>query len=424
MQSKVHNSSVNRLYSVAFTHKNFPLDTLGLLHIEQEQYAVRLLVIKDIFSLSELFYLSTCNRVEFAFVSESNIPDLPEFTRTLLLQIFPEISKDSLNLLIQNATYHNGINVVEHLISVAASIDSMVVGEREIITQVRKAFELCQKTGLTGDKIRLVMRQVIETAKQVYSKTSISKKPVSIVSLAFKELKRFKIPMDARVLVIGAGSTSTTLCRFLKKHGFHHFFVFNRTFSRGAQLARELRGHAFKLEDLDNFGLGFDVLVTCTSADHHIINKNLYKSLLSGDETKKIIIDLAIPQDIDPDILDEFQIQYISIRDLQHLSNENLKTRQGELSRVRQIINQSIHDFEIIYKERHVEIVMHDVPVEVKKIREQALNKVFKKELERIDTESRELLEKIMEYMEKKYISGPMKKAKAILLSSVDSDED
>lgn len=231
MWSKVLISSVKQLYAIAFTHKNLPVETLGLLHIEQAYYENRLKEAKNNFDLSELYYLSTCNRVEFAFVTEGDLTDPHQHARNLLTEIYPNISEESFNLLIENAVFHKGIDVVEHLISVAASIDSMVVGEREIITQVRKAFETCHAAGLTGDKLRLVMKQVVETAKKVYSQTSISQKPVSVVSLAYQELKRFQIPLNARIVVIGSGTTNTTLCRFLKKHGFRKFSVFNRTLS-------------------------------------------------------------------------------------------------------------------------------------------------------------------------------------------------
>ncbi|MFM7300681.1 MAG: glutamyl-tRNA reductase, partial [Crocinitomicaceae bacterium] len=406
-----------------FTHKNLPVETLGLLHIEQENYENRLKEAKNNFDLSELYYLSTCNRVEFAFVKEGDLIDQRQHACDLLTEIYPNIPEESLNLLIENAIFHKGIDVVEHLISVAASIDSMVVGEREIITQVRKAFETCHAAGLTGDKLRLVMKQVLETAKKVYSRTSISQKPVSVVSLAYQELKRFQIPLYAKIVIIGSGATNTTLCRFLKKHGFRKFSVFNRTLSNAEKLAQELDGTAHKLDELKQFTDGFDVLVTCTSSDHHIVNKELYQTLLNGDTSKKIIIDLAIPQDIDPCVLDEYGVQYISIAHLQKVSNENLKIRQGELSRVHEIIQQALLEFDNLYKERKVELVMQEVPEEVKKIKDFALNEVFKTELQNLDPQSRELLEKIVGYMEKKYISGPMKKAKEILLSNVQKHE-
>ncbi len=414
---------MKQLYSIAFTHKHLPVETLGKLHIEPEHFANKLLAVKDSFSLQEIYYLSTCNRVEFTFISYQNSSTIETFSKELLNKLFPSLSQETIHLLLEHAIFHNGIQVVEHLISVAASIDSMVVGEREIITQVRKSFEACQAAGLTGDTIRLVMKLVIETAKKVYSQTSISQKPVSVVSLAYHELKRYQIPLNARILVVGSGATNTTLCRFLKKHGFKDFSVFNRTFRNAEKLAKEMNGKAYALNDLKNYTNGFDVMVTCTAADHHIIDRTIYSTLLNGDSTKKVIIDLAIPQDIDPYVLTEQPVNYISIAHLQKVSSENLKYRQGELTRVNEIIQAALVEFESLYRERSVELAMRQVPIEVKKIKDTALNEVFRTELQQMDAESRELLEKIVGYMEKKYISGPMKKAKEILLSNVQKHE-
>ena len=184
-----------------------------------------------------------------------------------------------------------------------------------------------------------------------------------------------------------------------------------------------MNGKAYSLHELTSFSGGFDVLVTCTSADHHVIDKELYTSLLNGDLTKKIIIDLAIPRDIEPLIIEEHPTEYISITYLQQISNAYLKIRQGELSHVNEIIQEALIEFDIIDKERNVELVMRQVPIDVKRIKETALNDVFKAELQNITPETRELLEKIVGYMEKKYISGPMKKAKEILLSNVQKNE-
>ncbi|MFM7473655.1 MAG: hypothetical protein ACKO00_07040, partial [Crocinitomicaceae bacterium] len=106
MQSKVLISSVKQLYAIAFTHKNLPVETLGLLHIEQENYENRLKKAKNNFDLSELYYLSTCNRVEFAFVTESDMIDRRQHARHLLTEIYPNISEELFDLLIENAIFH------------------------------------------------------------------------------------------------------------------------------------------------------------------------------------------------------------------------------------------------------------------------------------------------------------------------------
>lgn len=215
-------------YSIVFTHRNLSVDDIGNLHISEDEQAIRLNDIKQKFDLKELMFLSTCNRVEFQLVSPEVVGE--SFVNNFLITLYPHLNGKQV-LKLQNASkVYSGIEAVKHMLDVASSIDSMVVGEREIITQVRNAFNLSRENGLTGDFIRILVRHTIETAKQVYTETNIAKKPVSVVSLAYHRLKQLNIPLDARFLIIGAGVTNTNMSRFLKKHGFTNFVLFNRTF--------------------------------------------------------------------------------------------------------------------------------------------------------------------------------------------------
>jgi glutamyl-tRNA reductase len=292
----------------------------------------------------------------------------------------------------------------------------MIVGEREIITQVRNAYDSARANDLSGDTLRIMMRHTIETAKKVYTNTSIAQRPVSIVSLAYHQLRDMNIPMDSRILIIGAGVTNTNMGRFLKKHGFTNFHVFNRTFEKAERLACDLDGTPQPLSELKSFKDGFDIIITCTASESHILTPEIYAQLLQNERTRKVVIDIAIPQDLSPEIIAKHNVHHISVEVLQKISNENLKARSKEVEHVHEIISEAVHEFEHIYKERSVEIAMREVPTKVKQIRDTALNEVFKHDLTNLDDEARELLENIMGYMEKKYISMPMIMAKEIIL--------
>jgi len=408
---------MQHLHILAFTHRNLEVNKIGLLHIEKDLQKERLNTIKEIAELQELFFLSTCNRVELTFVKEQNLDD--EFVHSLLKSTFPNLPEETFAELTEKVERYSGTSAVEHALAVASSIDSMIVGEREIITQVRLAYEHCRNLKLTGDLIRILMKQVIQTAKRVYTETSIATKPVSVVSLAYHQLKKLNIPLDARILVVGAGMTNTTMCRFLKKHGFKNFSVFNRSLNKAEQLASEIKGNSYSLPELKYYDKGFDVILTCTGADFHVLTPELYESILQGEKSNKIIIDLAIPQDLDPIILENNAITYISVDFLQKISNQNLKERSKEIQHVEKILASSLIDFENLLKERNVELAMKTVPQTIKDIKNTALTEVFKNDLESLDEQSKEVLEKIIGYMEKKYISGPMKLAKEIILKNV-----
>ncbi len=406
----------SHFHTIAFTHRNLDVSQIGRLHIEADRQQERFSSLKAALELEEVLFLSTCNRVEFLLVGKQVASD--DFLHAFFAHLYPEMDSETVHFFASNATIVSGTEAVEHILRVASSIDSLVIGEREIITQVRQAYDQCHKLGLSGDFIRVLIKHTIQTAKRVYTETKISLKPVSVVSIAYQRLQGMDVPADARVLVVGAGVTNTAMCRFLKKHGMSQFVVFNRTLSKAEELAHELGGKAFPLEELPNYTGGFDVLVTCTGAENTIITEALYEHLLQGETVPKVTIDLALPNDIEPLVHASFPTRPISINVLQAISDSHLEERSQEVAHVEAIITEAVEDFHRIAKIRQVELAMRPVPQMVKDIRATAFNDVFKSELQSLDDNSREVLEKIVGYMEKKYMSMPMKMAREILIKS------
>lgn len=405
---------MDTFHILAFTHRNLPVSEIGELHIAEDNQQVRLSAVKKAMNVDELMFLSTCNRVEYMLRTDEVVND--EFIARFLTSLYPEFSRESVDKFTANAELFNGLAAVEHVLRVASSVDSMIVGEREIITQVRQSFERGREMGLTGDLIRILVRHTIETAKKVYTQTSIAKKPVSVVSLAYHKLRDLNVPLDSRILIIGAGVTNTNMSRFLSKHGFTNFNVFNRTVSKAEKLANDLNGEAHSLSALKTFNKGFDIIITCTGSEHHLITPEVYNHLLQGETDRKVVIDIAIPQDLSPEIVEEQNVTHISVEVLQRISNQNLEARSKEVEHVEAILEEALEEFSAIYHMRSVELAMREVPNKVKEIRATAINEVFRNELDELDENSRETLERVIGYMEKKYMSMPMIMAKEILL--------
>ena len=404
---------MNNIKVIAFTHKNLEVSQIGQLHIGDNQLAQRLEALKQKMQIQELMFLSTCNRVEFIMVSNDHFDK--NYVFFFLKSLYSDYEQDTIERFVQASEIFEGTEAVAHILRVATSIDSMVVGEREIITQVRSAFENNRSLGLTGDTIRILLRHTIETAKKVYTHTAIATNPVSIVSLAYSRLKETNANLDSRILILGAGSTNTTFSKFLLKHGFTNFAVFNRTLSNAQKLASDLNGEAHTLNELSSYNKGFDVLITCTGSEEPIITKAIYEQLLNGDTSKKIIVDLAIPYDTAPEIIEKHHIKHITVSDLKEISEINLQRRIQEVHHVQKILDDALADFNLIYRNRQVELAMRTVPEKVKEIR-QTTQAVFAKDLEKLDPQTTELLSKMMDFMEKKYLSVPMKMAKEILV--------
>lgn len=404
---------MNNIKVIAFTHKNLEVSQIGQLHIGDDQLAQRLEALKQKMQIQELMFLSTCNRVEFIMVANDHIDK--NYVFFFLNALYSDFEQDVVERFVQASEIFEGTEAVAHILRVATSIDSMVVGEREIITQVRSAFENNRSLGLTGDTIRILLRHTIETAKKVYTHTAIATNPVSIVSLAYSRLKETNANLDSRILIVGAGSTNTTFSKFLLKHGFTNFAVFNRSLVNAQKLASDLNGEAYTLNELSSYNKGFDVLITCTGSEEPIITEAIYEQLLKGDTSKKIIVDLAIPYDTAPEIIEKHNIKHITVSDLKEISEINLQRRIQEVHHVQKILDDALADFNLIYRNRQVELAMRVVPEKVKEIRQTAQT-VFAKDLEKLDPQTTELLSKMMDFMEKKYLSVPMKMAKEILV--------
>jgi glutamyl-tRNA reductase len=297
----------------------------------------------------------------------------------------------------------------------------MVVGEREIITQVRKAYDFCNMLGLTRDFIRLLVKQTIETAKEVYTKTDIAKNPVSVVSLAYRQLRSLGIKNDARIVFIGSGETNTAMANYLQKHKFANFTVFNRTLDNAKKLAGTLGGQAFQLSELQSYTKGFDVLVVCTASNTKVVTPEIYQQLNQKEEGRKIIIDLSLPVNVSEEVvLGSSKITYIDINSLKEQANANMELRKKEVVKCEEIIRTKSEQFIWLHKERRIELAFGEVPRQVRAIKDLALNEVFAKEISSLDNQSKEILDKVLAYVEKKYNAVAIKTAKNVLLNSKD----
>ena len=399
---------------LAFTHKHVELKDLGNLVICNEELESRLMNLKHNMDIPEVFYIGTCNRVEFVFYGAHDLTN--EFIAQFMEKLNFCVPQERLQCYLGQVNKYEGMDALNHLLRMSCSLESLVVGEKEILAQVRRAYERCREAGFTGDFLRMLMDRLVKTAKEVYTHTKISRNPISVVSLAYRKLKEIKSVENPRILIIGSGETNQNLAKYFQKKQSSNFVIFNRTVENAQKLATELNAEAYPLSELINYKGGFDILITCTGATTAIIDNTLYQSLLNGEMDKKIIIDLAIPNDIDAEVLANNAVHYIEVSSLQAIANKNIEERYSELSNAEKIISDNIQEFLPIIKQRRVEVAMRQVPQKIKEIKSFALNEVFASEVQALDPEARDVLEKIINYMEKKYIKVPMVMAKEILV--------
>ena len=401
---------------IAFTHKHIDLKALGKLVICEQTLDDRLRNIQSKLNIKEIFYVGTCNRVEFIFTSTDEVNKA--FITRFLTVLDMGLPQEYMEQFVENVSTYEKVNAFNHLLRTSCSLESLVVGEKEILAQVRKAYEACRIAGFTGDYMRMIMNRVVKTAKEVYTNTNISKNPVSIVSLAYRKLRQLNMSPNSRLLIIGAGETNKNIAQYLKKHKYANFSIFNRTLEKAEYLAKDLNGKAYLLTDLEDYNKGFDVIITCTGAVDPIITEKIYAKLLNGETGKKVIVDLAIPNDIAASVVKNFPVHYIQVESLKEIARKNIQERYDELINAEHIIDANIKDFELVLRQRKIEIAMSDVPKKIKEIKHTAINGVFAEEINTLDDNSRAVLERVMDYMEKKCISVPMVMAKEILVKN------
>jgi glutamyl-tRNA reductase len=408
--------NLQHFYTVAVTHKQFEIKELGALHLEGGEEKAILGAIRQKLQLDELMFLSTCNRVEILFVTKKAVDKA--FLSSLFTLLNNKLRVAEIRQLVTGAQVFHSHEAVNHVLRVASSLESMVVGEREIITQFRQAYERCSSFGLTGDLLRLLCRHTVETAKQIFTETGIARNPVSVVSLAYRMLRDKSVKDNARCIFVGAGATNATMAKYLQKHHFSSFAVFNRSLEKAEQLAAELGGEAYDLNELKNYKGGFDVLVTCTGSKSPVITPAIFESLLQGDTDKKIIIDLAVPTDLQAQVLKKYRIDYISIAAIKEKAKVNLALRKKEIKNCEAIIYQKTVEFEGMLKERSIELAFGDIPKKIKEINQLAISEVFAKDFASLDAGSKETVEKIIGYIEKKYNAVAITTAKKVFLSA------
>jgi glutamyl-tRNA reductase len=403
---------LQHVHILTLTHRHAKLKAIGTIVAAFEggdKLRERLASLKDEKTVDEIFYLSTCNRISLMFTTKAEVNQ--EFREKLLPGAdIPEA--------VAEMEYLQGLKAVYHLFEVAASIDSLVVGERQILGQFRDAYERCREWGLIGDDLRIICDRIALVAKDVYNNTRIGEKSVSVVSLSMLQLQKFQPKPEARILMIGAGQTNLLVTKFLKKAGQQHLSVFNRTAERARSLSNAFpKGEGYALTELSNYEGGFDILIVCTGSAEATVTPELFHWLLAGEDPQdKIVIDLGVPADVAESTIANHEFEYVGIEQLRALAEENMGFRRKEIKRAHGVLHKHLGELETAYRQRLLERAMSHLPQEIKAIKHTAVNQIFAKEIKDLDPDTRDLMLRMMSYMEKRCIGIPMKAAREAIL--------
>jgi len=404
---------LNRFKIITITHQHLNVEDIAQFAMHRSDlsnYDDKLHFLSELLSTKELVYLNTCNRVSYIFYGDQALDK--NFLIDFFSKINPEISKLKLESILKYVQCLEDTEAIDHLFKVAASMESMVVGEREIFRQLRDAFNESQKHGYIGDHLRLLERHFVTTAKEVYANTAIGQNPVSIVSLAIQKFLENIDDRDSKILLIGAGETNSLVGKFLSKYQFRNITIFNRSLDNAQALRTMLNADAFHLTELEHFTEGFDAIFICTAASKPIINSDIYRSLVQRDDSKKIIVDLSVPHNVEHNVIEQNDITYIDIEQLRALAEHNLNLRKGELEKAKVITNKCLAEFSTSIQHRQIEKMLTFIPKEIEQVKVHALENVYKDKIDALDPEAKTLIKEMMDYMAKKSVAIPMKLAK------------
>jgi glutamyl-tRNA reductase len=233
---------------------------------------------------------------------------------------------------------------VQHLFKVACGLDSMVLGETEILGQLKKAYDVALQSGHTGSRLNKAFQKAFNVAKQIRTETNIQRGSISVGSVAVELAEKIFSTLNERdVLVIGAGDTSEKTARALLSRGARSIIVSNRSYDRALGLAAELGGRAVLFEDWAKEFAKIDIVISSTAAPHHVLDRPKLEPLMKSRRNRPLLlIDIAVPRDIDPAVNFMENVFLYNIDDLQTIADDYLKQRKEEIVHCEQIIREKV----------------------------------------------------------------------------------
>jgi glutamyl-tRNA reductase len=323
------------LVVLGVSHHSAPLEIRERFAYAEAQVAPTLARLREVGLAREAVLLSTCNRVELYVAT-----DLVPREAATALRSFIIADRAYAGPLTHELYAHTEQGGVEHLFKVACGLDSLVLGETEILGQLKKAYDVALAAGHTGRVLNKSFQSAFSVAKKVRSETHIQRGNTSVASVAVDLAERIFDDLGKRdVMVIGAGDTSEKTARALLSRGARSLFVSNRSYERAEALAEELGGRAIHFDEWEKEFGRIDIVISSTSAPHYVLDRpKLEKLLRQRGPRPLLIIDIAVPRDIDPEVKLLNDVFLANVDDLQAIADEHVRNRREEIVRCEAII--------------------------------------------------------------------------------------
>jgi glutamyl-tRNA reductase len=320
------------------SHKTAPLALRERLTLDADATVVVARALLDA-GACEAVALSTCNRTELYVYAKDSL-----LARDAALEELARHAGVAVAELAPSAYSYSGDGAIAHLFRVTCSLDSMVVGEAQIVAQMKSAYQTACEGGCTSVVFNRLFRHALEVGKRVRTETAIGERPVSVSSAAVELARQvFGKLQNRRALILGAGETSELTATHLRGHGVDKLLVSNRTFAAAEELAARVGGRAVPWEALEEHLAAADIVISSTSAPHHVLTREHVERAMKRRKHRPIFfIDIAVPRDLDPEI-DRIDNAYLyDIDDLQQVVEQNRGVREREAALAEEIVEDEL----------------------------------------------------------------------------------
>lgn len=343
--------------------------------------------------------LSTCNRLEvYALVNN------PKVAQRAITKFLSRACDTPAELFSKYLYVYHDEEAVRYLMRVASGLDSMVLGEPQILGQITEAYEAALAQQAVGTVLSALFRAAIHTGKRARTETAIGVNPSSVSAVAASLAAELMGDLSERqVLLIGAGEMGAIAVRALMKRGASHITVANRTYKNGVQLAKAWGGKAITFQQLTEGLAGADIVITSTGAPHTILNRKLLEPAMAIRPNRPLfIIDIAVPRDVDPNVTEISNVHLCDIDDLQSQAEDNVRERELEIPQVEIIVDEEATRFLEWLDSLDVVSTITDLREQVEQLRQNELQRLFnrldldEREQELVATMSHRLMNKIL----------------------------
>ncbi|MHC1755719.1 MAG: glutamyl-tRNA reductase [Methanosarcina sp.] len=305
----------------------------------------------------ECVVLKTCNRVEIYVVSPKSSSVLFSFAKEM---------GASTHII----DFYGHDESLEHLLRLSGGLESMIVGEDQILGQIKDLYAYSKKAGTTGKILDTAFEKAIQVGKRIRNETRINKGSVSIGSAAVDLAEDIFGGLTGKsVLVIGAGEIGVLVAKALAEKDIEAIYIANRTFKKAEEIAYELGGHAVRLDDIRGYLPGADVVISGTGAPHYILTREIVEEAVKGRDRKLLLIDIANPRDIEESVVELESVELCNIDNLRVISERTLKMRKEEAKKAEAIIQEEIRLLNLQYKRQKADRLISELYRQVYDVR-------------------------------------------------------